>query len=120
MMQIRKTLTLRHSGGGNAPEDEGESVFAHAITHQLCVRASYNRGLVILAPHILYTRHGDRFADAVVIERNGARSTETKLGTFKLSGLRGAVITSEPFNPFDGYGAGDDRYTETIIARIDS
>ncbi len=119
-MQIRKTLTLRHPGGGKAPEDEGESVFAHAIAHQLCVRASYNRGLVILAPHILYTRSGDRFADAVVIDRNGAKPAEMKLGTFKLSGLRGAVITSEPFNPFDGYDAGDDRYAERIIARIDS
>lgn len=90
------------------------------IQSRLCVRATYNRGLIMLAPHILYTRHEDRFVDGVVVERNGARPLETKLGTFKLAGLANAIVTAEPFVPFADFDGSDPRYAEAVIARLES
>lgn len=120
MTQIRKTLSLRPKGDGPPTQDESAEILTQAIGHQRCVRSTYNRGLVILAPHILYTKHGDRFVDAVVVERNGGKPAETKLGTFKLLGLNGVVMTSEPFTRFSGFDPNDSRYAEAVIARLDS
>lgn len=100
--------------------DEAKTVVVHGIAHLLCVRATYNRGMVILAPQILYKRHDEPYLDAVMIERDGVKPVEVKLGTFKLSGLHGLAITSEPFAPFGAFDASDVRYAEGVIARVDS
>jgi hypothetical protein len=120
MTQIRTTLSLRLKENGRSPQDESAEILIRAIGHQLCVRSTYNRGLVILAPHILYTRNGDRFLDAVVIERNGGKPSDVKLGTFKLLGLNGVAMTSEPFKRFSGFDENAPRYAEVVIARLDS
>ena len=119
MTQIRKTLSLRLKENGRSPQDESADVLTQAIGHQLCVRATYNRGLVILAPHVLYTRNGDRFVDAVVVERNGGKPPEAKLGTFKLLGLNGVAMTSETFKRFSGFDENAPRYAEAVIACLD-
>ncbi|AMK23184.1 hypothetical protein GG804_02300 [Sphingomonas histidinilytica] len=120
MSENRRILSLCLQDDEPAENDPDENVFAHAIANHLCVRVTHNRGLMILAPHVVFTRGGERFVDAVVIERNGERPAEPKLDMLKFSSLKGPVITSEPFFPFQDYDAGDDRYAEKIIARIDS
>ena len=60
-----------------------------AIVRKRCLRATYNRTDIMLAPHIIYTRHDDLFVDGVVLERDGKPPKELKLGTFKLAGLNG-------------------------------
>ena len=83
-----------------------------AIARRQCIEATYNRTTVKLAPHILYTRHGELFVDAVTVEREGRAPQQSKLGTFKLAGLavRGVVARSfrvEPvFDPADSKYAG--------------
>lgn len=114
----RKTLSLRVPKQEGRPVEEANNVVAYGIANLLCVRATYNRGMVILAPQILYKRHDEPYLDAVVVERDGAKPPELKLGTFKLSGLRGLTITSEPFAPFDGLVVGDVRYAEGVIAQV--
>lgn len=118
MEQTRKTLSLRRKSQDQSIADSAVNVVTNAIQNQLCVRASYNRGIITLAPHILYTRHQDPFVDGVVIERNGAKPTETKLGTFKLAGLSHCAATAESFVPFSEFDANDPRYGEGIIARL--
>jgi hypothetical protein len=120
MKQTRPKLDLRLGEAGVSSEPPAEQIVCHAIEHQLCLRATYNRGLVILAPHILYTKHGDHFLDAVVIERDGMKPAEVKLGTFRLSGLRGVVPTTETFSSIEGYDPADARYGESVIARLDA
>ena len=65
--------------------DSSRSVL-EAIARERCIEATYNRVEVRLAPHILYTRHGELYVDAVTILRDGKPPREVKLGSFKLAG----------------------------------
>ena len=42
-----------------------------AIALQKCLKVTYNKMVVTLAPHILYTRHDEMYIDAVTTERDG-------------------------------------------------
>ena len=55
-----------------------------AIALQKCLKVTYNKMVVTLAPHILYTRHDEMYIDAVTTDRDGRPPRELKLGTFKL------------------------------------
>ncbi|BAI99026.1 hypothetical protein SJA_P1-00740 (plasmid) [Sphingobium indicum UT26S] len=94
-------------------------LLTQAIREQLCIRATYNRGLVRMAPHILYTRHDALFVDAVVTERNGAAPAEAKLGSFRLTGLSGVAMTMEPFRRFVSFDPTDERYVGRTIATVE-
>lgn len=88
------------------------TILLEAIARNLCVEAVYNKVRMILAPHILYTRHDELFVDAVALEKDGRAPRELKLGTFKLAGLNDATLTKRPFarealfDPDDGKYAG--------------
>ncbi len=105
------------------PQETGqppaEELLRHAMREHLCVRATYNRGLIRLAPHILYTRHDAPFLDGVVLERNGTAPTEVKLASFRLSGLKGIAMTMESFKPFPSFNPTDERYAGTTIAMLE-
>lgn len=90
-----------------------------AIARRLCVSATYNRTVMTLAPYILYTRHDELFVDAVALERDGKKPKELKLGTFKLSGLGGAIITNRAFSPEPAFDAGAERYAGTTLFTVE-
>jgi hypothetical protein len=120
MQQNRPKLSLRHASSAPIPTSDAIEVLKQAIAHHLCVRASNNRDAFILAPHILYERRGEHYLDAVTIERSGSRPSESKLDTFKLSGLRSVVMTSEPVTIFPSFDLRDERYREQMIAAIEA
>jgi hypothetical protein len=95
-----------------------EHIITEAITRQRRIIAVYNKGCVLLAPHILYKRHDELYVDAVTIERDGAAPRETKLGTFKLDGLIDPRLDSYRFKPFFGFHAADAKYVGTTIAAV--
>jgi hypothetical protein len=64
-----------------------------AIVKKQAVAASYNRADVTLAPQVIYTRHGELYVDAVTLERDGRPPRESKIGTFKLTGLGALRLT---------------------------
>lgn len=90
-----------------------------AIVRQMTVTATYNRGAVTLAPHIIYTRHGEIHIDATTVERDGKPPREAKLGTFKLAGLGETTTTARGFDRFAGYDANDPKYTGVTIFAIE-
>ena len=90
-------------------------VLLEAIARRQCVSAIYNKARVTLAPHIVYTRHGELFVDAVAMERDGKPPREFKLGTFKLAGLGATAITSRRFDRFPGFDAADSKYSGVAI-----
>lgn len=93
------------------------AIILEAIARLRCVMAQYNRGLVVLAPHILYTRHGELHIDATTISRDGNPPRETKIGTFKLDGLGELTLTEQPFTPFPLFEPEAEKYVgETLLA----
>lgn len=88
-----------------------------AIVRRLCIAVTYNRQRVVLAPHILYTRHGELHVDAVALERDGKPPRELKIGTYRLSGLGNIEITDRTFFAIEAFDPGLPRYQgETLIA----
>lgn len=87
-----------------------------AIVHKRCLTATYNRVAVTLAPHIVYTRHGDVHLDAVTLERDGKPPKEVKIGMFKLAGLSDVRLTERGFATNALFQAGDPKYEgETLM-----
>ncbi|WP_242124613.1 hypothetical protein [Sphingobium sp. Sx8-8] len=90
-----------------------------AIALQKCLMATYNKMVVKLAPHILYTRHDEMFIDAVTIEREGRPPRELKLGTFKLAGLNEVSVIDETFEAMHGlYDESDGKYKGVTLFAI--
>lgn len=95
------------------------AVIFEAIVKKLAVAATYNRGEVIIAPHVIYTRHDEMYVDALTLERDGKPPKEEKLGTFKLAGLGGQRVTPRRFVPSALYRPNDGRYAGTTLVAID-
>ncbi len=78
--------------------------------------AVYNRTAVLLAPHILYTKHDALFIDAITIERDGKPPKEFKLGAFKLVGLSGIARTTRQFATSALFDPCDPKYSAALFA----
>ena len=90
-----------------------------AIVKQQAIAATYNRGEVTLAPHILYTKHGEIYLDALTIERDGPPPREAKIGAFKLTGLNALRITPRRFKPSELFVAGDAKSDGVTLRAVD-
>jgi hypothetical protein len=91
--------------------DANRVVVFEAIARRMCVDAVYNRMMMRLSPHILYTRHDD-------LSRDGQPPRELKIGTFKLSGLRDMVVTEVPFVPQRIFDPSDARYRDVTLFAV--
>ncbi len=90
-----------------------------AIVRQLTVTATYNKGVVTFAPHILYTRHGEIYVDAVTVERDGKPPREEKLGTFKLDGLGQPALTERAFKPSALFEPAAEKYEGVTLMAVE-
>ena len=90
-----------------------------AIVKQLCLNASWNRAPVVLAPHILYTRHGELFVDAVTVARDNMLAREPKLGTFKLAGLGDLKLSNRSFERSDLFEPEAEKYAGVTLMNIE-
>lgn len=96
------------------------TLFFEAIALHKCLKATYNKLVVKLAPHILYTRHDEMFIDAVTVEREGLPPRELKLGTFKLAGLNDVSLTDETFECMYGlYDETDSKYKGVTLFAVE-
>ena len=91
-----------------------------AIALRKCIDATYNRTSFILAPHILYTRHGELHIDAVAIERDGQPPREMKLGTFKLAGLNVTGFSGRDFVPANLFDPKDRKDGDTTLFAVET
>ncbi len=78
-------------------------VFFEAIACKRVVVATYNGNEVRLAPHQLFSRHGDMFLTALNLSKNWRSEDEWRLGQFKLQGLSNVTLSDETFEPLDDY-----------------
>mgnify|MGYP004540417995 CR=1 FL=1 len=86
-----------------------------AIVKQMCLAASYNRGEVVLAPHVVYSKHDELYIDATTLERDGKPPKEEKLGTFKLSGLVSPRVTPRRFTRSELFDPADPKYATALV-----
>ncbi|WP_241656523.1 hypothetical protein [Sphingomonas oligophenolica] len=92
-------------------------IILEAIVRKVAIAATYNRVEMTLAPHILYTKHGDLHIDAVTLARDGRPPKEIKLGTFKVAGLSAIRLTPRTFSVNGLFKPGDAKYAdETVMA----
>lgn len=105
-------------GGPAAPSGPVPTLF-EAIVRMRAVTATYNKGSVTLAPHILYTRHGEIYLDAVTLERDGKPPREEKMGTFKLDGLGDPTIVDRPFFPSTLYDPAQEKYAGVTLLAVE-
>ncbi|PCG15650.1 MULTISPECIES: hypothetical protein [Sphingomonas] len=103
---------------GGAVPDTVPIVF-EAIVKQQAIAATYNRGSVTLAPHIVYTKHGEIYLDAMTIDRDGQPPKEPKIGAFKLAGLSGLRITPRRFQPSELFTPGDAKYEGVTLLAVE-
>lgn len=99
---------------------ESSKLVLEAIALRRCIEATYNRAAIKLAPHILYTRHGELFVDAVTVEREGKPPREIKLGTFKLAGLGIREIVSRTFSPQASFDVTDPKYAGATLFAVEA
>ncbi|OYY78632.1 MAG: hypothetical protein B7Y43_05170 [Sphingomonas sp. 28-62-20] len=105
-------------GDDNAPTGPVPTIL-EAIVRRLCLTAVYNRGLVTLAPHIMYTKHDELHIDAVAVERDGKPPRELKLGTYRLSGLGDIKLTDRSFVPIELFDPVEPRYAGVTLMMVD-
>lgn len=94
-------------------------VVFEAIVKQLCLKATYNRDWVVLAPHVLYTKHGEIYVDAITVARNGMLPRESKLGTFKVAGLGELSLTGRDFEISDKFEPEAERYAGVTLMAVE-
>ena len=101
------------------PPPASTPVVFEAIVKQQCLAATYNRGEVTLAPHAIYTKHGEIHVDAVTLERDGKPPKEIKLGTFKLAGLGAVRMTPRRFQTSPVFDRADARYDGNLLMAVE-
>lgn len=97
---------------------DANRIVLEAIALGTCIEAVYNRMKVLLAPHILYTRHDELYVDAVTVEREGQPPREVKIGSFKLTGLKELALADRPFEREPVFDPGDSRYAGVTLFAV--
>jgi hypothetical protein len=117
----RKRVTMNaqtETRPASAVPDTVPVVF-EAVVKKQAIAATYNRGAVTLAPHIVYTKHGEIYVDAVTLERDGKPPKEEKVGAFKLAGLSGLRITPRRFAPSTLFVPDEEKYAGVTLLAIE-
>ena len=112
-------MKLNTSEDRAAAAPAAPAIVLEAIVKQVALAATYNLADVTIAPHILYTRHGDLHVDAITLERDGKPPKEIKIGTFKLSGLGALRVTPRQFTPSKLFDPTDVRYADVTVMAIE-
>ncbi|MFT3964628.1 MAG: hypothetical protein QM690_01940 [Sphingobium sp.] len=98
---------------------DNKAIF-EAIALRKCLQATYNRGTIILAPHVLYRRNDSFFIDAITISRDGVPPREEKIGSFNLAGLNDLIVSDQPFVIHPLFDRMDAKYRDATLFMIDA
>jgi hypothetical protein len=74
-----------------------------AIARKRTIAAQYNGQRIVLAPHLLFERHGDQFVSALNAGKAWRSDEEPRLGQFKLAGLGALELLDDPFEPLPSF-----------------
>jgi hypothetical protein len=94
-------------------------ILFEALVKNRCVTATWNRDKVVLAPHIIYTRHGDVFVDAITVARNNMLPRETKFGTYKVAGLGDLKLSARQFEVSGLFEPEAEKYAGVTLMKVE-
>ncbi|MFK4874548.1 MULTISPECIES: hypothetical protein [unclassified Novosphingobium] len=89
-----------------------------AISLRKTVNARYNGGIIKLAPHLMFERHGDLFVSALNLTKAWRSPEERRLGQFKLAGLEVTELLDEVFEPLPDFEAAPPRSDDTLLLAV--
>ncbi|GAA4765271.1 hypothetical protein GCM10023219_07650 [Stakelama sediminis] len=92
--------------------------FIEAIALKRLIVAQYNGAEMHLAPHQLFSRHGDLYVSAFNPHKNWRSLEERRLGHFKLDGLSNVVVTEEAFEPLPTYDSSLPRESDEQLFEV--
>lgn len=81
------------------PSVTPERTIIEAIVLKRAICAEYNGAEMLLAPHRMFSRHGELFVSALNLRKNWRSEEERRLGHFKLVGLSKTAIAPDEFEP---------------------
>lgn len=81
-----------------------DRLLVEAIARHRLVTAQYNGATLELAPHRLFSRHGELHLSAFNPNKNWRSEEERRLGHFKLAGLGEVTILEDGFDPLPDFG----------------
>ena len=93
-------------------------IILEAIAHKKCIRVTYNRVEMLLAPHILYTKNDAYYLDAVAMERSGAAVRDKKIGSYHLSGLSDVALADRYFQPESLFDPASEKYAGVTLFAV--
>lgn len=91
-----------------------------AIATRKAIASYYNRGEVLLAPHILYTKNDALHIDALTLERDGQPPKEPRIGTFRLDGLKDIVLSERGFEISELFDPDDPKYADVTLFKVEA
>ncbi len=97
---------------------EKNALIFEGIATRTCITATYNRMLILLAPHILYTKHDELYLDGVTMKRDGELPREVKMGAFKVTGLNDLALSEQAFVPHTAWNAQDEKYAGVTVFAV--
>ncbi|MES2095729.1 MAG: hypothetical protein V4459_03145 [Pseudomonadota bacterium] len=101
-----------------APAGTAPIVF-EAIVRKQCIAATYNRQSLVLAPHVIFTKHDAIYVGAVTVSRDLMVPREVKMGVFKLDGLAGLRLTERAFETSALYSPHDERFSDNALMAVE-
>ena len=100
------------------PEPTVEHKVIEAIARLRLIVAEYNGGQMRLAPHQLFSRHGELFVSAFNPDKNWRSADDWALGNFKLAGLSKVALTEDPFEPLPGFDNSPPREGDQALVAV--
>ncbi len=89
-----------------------------AISFRRTVNARYNGGIITLAPHLMFERHGDLFVSALNLSKAWRSPEERRLGQFKLAGLEVTELLEDVFEPLPTFEPAPPRADDTLLLAL--
>lgn len=89
-----------------------------AVARKRVVTARYNGRVIKLAPHLMFTRHGELFVNAHNMSKAWRADDEMRLGQFKLAGLNDVELLDENFDPLPSYDGAPPRSDDLTVLTV--
>ena len=99
----------------NPASPNPERLVIEAIALKRAITAEYNGAEMLLAPHLLFSRHEDLFLSALNLRKTWRSEEEMRLGAFKLDGLSRIAVTEQEFEPMAGFEPTPPRETDREV-----